>query len=230
MKNIGIRIAVVLQILFCTNYLESQNLTVGAHAGVNFQNITGKDSDGDALENELVARYALGLNLEIALASEYCLQTGLSYSIKGAQKKDDNANLNLAYIELPVNFIFKPALGQHHMLLGFGPYLAYGLSGNYKSEFNGIKLNRKVVYQSNIDYSDLFSTTEVFFAPWDAGLNLLAGFELSSGFSLQFNAQLGLVNINPVVTGFTTDDKSALKNTGFGVSIAYRFIPKNSKI
>ncbi|MEP7195924.1 MAG: outer membrane beta-barrel protein [Saprospiraceae bacterium] len=229
MKIIGIGIAVVCNILFCNSFIGSQTLSVGAHAGLNFQNINGKDSNGDPLKNNLVPRYSLGLNLEIALASEYSLQTGLSYSTKGAKNKDENANLNLAYLELPFNFIFKPALGQHHMLLGFGPYLAYGLSGNLKSEFGGVTLDREVKYQKNIELSDLLSTTQVFFSPWDAGVNLLAGFELSNGLSIQFNAQLGLININPNVNGFTNDE-SAYKNTGFGVSLGYRLNPKNSEI
>ncbi|HEX6426772.1 MAG TPA: PorT family protein, partial [Niastella sp.] len=55
----------------------------------------------------------------------------------------------------------------------------------------------------------------------DFGGNLLAGYELSSKFSVQLNAQLGMSNLEPKIDGKKTDAKA--KNTGFGISFGYRF-------
>jgi hypothetical protein len=55
---------------------------------------------------------------------------------------------------------------------------------------------------------------------FDAGGNLLAGYEFANKLSFQLNAQLGLVNINPEISG---SDKTKYRNTGFGVSLGYRF-------
>ena len=55
---------------------------------------------------------------------------------------------------------------------------------------------------------------------FDAGANFLAGYELSNHFSAQLNAGLGLINL---VNREQGDTKSSLKNTGFGLSLGYRF-------
>jgi hypothetical protein len=49
----------------------------------------------------------------------------------------------------------------------------------------------------------------------------LVGYELSSKISFQLNAQLGMSNLNPKFEGEKPDDKA--KNTGFGISVGYRF-------
>jgi len=57
---------------------------------------------------------------------------------------------------------------------------------------------------------------------FDAGANFLFGYEWSNRFSVQLNAGLGLVNIFTKVEN-NDPGKSSLKNTGFGVSVGYRF-------
>ena len=54
---------------------------------------------------------------------------------------------------------------------------------------------------------------------FDAGANFLAGYEFSNKLSFQLNAGLGLVNILNTESG----DDAKLKNTGFGISLGYRF-------
>ena len=93
------------------------------------------------------------------------------------------------------------------MILGFGPYAAFAVGGKYKPE-NGNDVD--------IEFGDAPSE----FKRFDAGANLLAGYEFSNKLSFQLNAGLGLVNINNRPTG---DSKSTMKNTGFGVSLGYRF-------
>ena len=50
----------------------------------------------------------------------------------------DTANLtattHISYTELPVNLVYKPLLGNGHLLLGFGPYVAYGIMGKLYNE------------------------------------------------------------------------------------------------
>ena len=56
---------------------------------------------------------------------------------------------------------------------------------------------------------------------FDAGGNIFAGYELAGGIFFQFNTQLGMVKINK--DSGISGDKSSVKNTGFGLSIGYRF-------
>jgi len=56
----------------------------------------------------------------------------------------------------------------------------------------------------------------------DLGGNIFFGYELEMGLFFQFNAQLGMIEINPEYTIYP-ESKAAVKNTGFGISAGYRF-------
>lgn len=131
--------------------------------------------------------------------------------MKGAEYKN-GSQTKLSYIEIPLNFVYKPVLGAGNLLLGFGPYVGFGIDGKTESA-NGFETdvefgNDDVVRDPSKDYLKRS----------DAGANLLAGYEFSNKVSVQLNAQLGLANINPENSG-----QAKRKNTGFGVSLGYRF-------
>ena len=197
-------------------------ITFGVRAGVNFQNINGKDAAGDKLENDLTIGFNAGANVEIPVADEFYLQPGVLFTTKGTQDKEDQATakLSISYIEVPINFIYKPQLGNGRLLLGFGPYVAYGIGGKYKLEYGDQSSEIDIDFKSEVTADD---PDNVFYLkPLDAGANLLAGYELNSGLSFQLNAQLGLLDILPSYAG-DEDDDSRFANTGFGVSIGFRF-------
>ena len=210
-----------IAMLSCVLTQTNAQVSFGLTAGGNLQNITGTDAKGDKLSNKLVPRFALGVNLGFMIAPEYSIQPGITFATKGANSADGNTKTNLSYIEVPINFIYKPVFMGGNLLLGFGPYVAYGVGGKVKTTIGGVTVDRKVSYKKTITVENLLSPTNVYYAPLDAGVNFLAGYELSNGISFQINAQLGLVKTNPTVTG-ATSDKTSLKNTGFGVSLGYK--------
>lgn len=201
--------AVVIASLLTTGIFAQQKTTFGIRAGVNFQNLNGKDAEGNKLENKLKTGFNAGVNAEIPVGIDFYLQPGLLFTTKGAKYEPVSgidAKTTISYLELPVNFIYKPELGEGRMILGFGPYAAYGIGGKAKAGDS----------ESDIAFGDQPWETKRF----DAGANLLAGYEFSNKLSFQLNAGLGLVNINNRDEG---DSKSSTKNTGFGVSLGYRF-------
>jgi hypothetical protein len=54
-----------------------------------------------------------------------------------------NTTLKISYLELPLNFLYKPMLGKGHLLLGFGPYVAFGIGGKATYEGGGSSLTKK---------------------------------------------------------------------------------------
>lgn len=184
--------------------------TFGLRAGVNFQNLNGKDAAGNEVNNNVSTGFHAGLNAEIPAGAGFYVQPGLLYSLKGAESENSNSKVHLSYVELPINFVYKPILGTGNMLLGFGPYAAYSVGGNV--EINGIK--RDLDFDANYNVAD----PATYYKKFDAGANLLAGYEFANKLSFQVNAQLGLLDI-----GNDDNDKSKVKNTGFGVSLGYRF-------
>jgi hypothetical protein len=191
--------------------------TFGVRAGINFQNLTGKDGAGNDRDNKIKAGINLGVNAEVPIAPDFYVQPGLLFSTKGAKDKTyRKINTSLSYLEIPINLLFKPELGDGKLLLGFGPYVGIAVGGSYK-DANGNKRDFK--FANKITLAE--ANTDPYARRMDFGGNLLAGYELSSKLSFQLNAQLGMVNLNPKIENYS--DKSKIKNTGFGVSVGYRF-------
>ena len=202
---------------------EDTRTTFGVRAGVNFQNFNGKDSDGDKLENNMIVGFHAGVNVELPVAPDFVLQPGLIFSVKGTESDVDlgTGKVKVNYIELPVNFIFKPVLGNGRLLLGLGPYIAYAIGGTVSLSGSGIDIEQDIKFENDLSESQLIDD-EFYLRPFDAGANLLAGYEFGFGISVQLNAQLGLLKVNPGYDG-NSDDKASVKNTGFGISAGYRF-------
>jgi len=198
----------------------------GLRGGVNFQNINGKDQDGNKLDNSMVTRFNIGVNAEIPVGTDFYFQPGLLFTTKGAKNEKPLLNqemtttINLSYLELPLNFIYKPNLGTGHLIIGFGPYVGFGIGGKVKYEMGGSSQERDVKFKNKVKSAD--PSDVAYFKPLDAGANFLFGYEFGNKLSLQLNTQLGLSKINPEYEN-ATNDKSSFKNTGFGLSLGYRF-------
>jgi Outer membrane protein beta-barrel domain len=195
---------------------QTSGTTFGLKAGVNFQNLTGKDVNGDKLDNKLKTGLSLGANAQIPIATDFYIQPGVEFNQKGAKSNDGNDKASLSYIDVPVSLVYKPALGSGRLILGFGPYIGFGIGGKVESGGN----SADVKFKNDVTISD-FNSGDVFFKRMDAGANFFAGYEMSNKLSLQLNTQLGLAKINPSYEGIP-DDRSSVKNTGFGLSLGYR--------
>ena len=124
--------AVITAALFTTTTIAQSKTSFGIRAGINFQNLNGKNSSGDKLDNKLKTGFNVGVNAEVPVGIDFYVQPGLLLSTKGAKFDEVNGEVtrNLSYIEIPVNFLYKPELGEGRMLLGFGPYAAFAVGGN----------------------------------------------------------------------------------------------------
>lgn len=191
--------------------------TFGVRAGVNFQNVNGENATGDDLDYKLKTGFHIGVNAEVPIAPEFYIQPGLLFSTKGADFDDgDDTKLNVSYLEVPINFLYKPELGTGKLLLGVGPYFGFGVGGKLKSDNGDADIN----FTNEVDAGSPMD--EFPMRRFDAGGNLLFGYEFSNKFSIQLNAQLGMVNFAPDIEGLPDSD-AKMKNTGFGISVGYRF-------
>jgi hypothetical protein len=187
--------------------------TIGITAGVNWNNINGKTSTGDKLDNNVKTGFNAGINVAFPVANGFYLKPGVEYSQKGSDLSNGN-KLTLSYIDIPVNFIYNPDLGTGGMLLGFGPYLGFGVNGKVKSA-DGTE--RKVIFSNHYSSS---KAEDIQFKKLDAGVNFMIGYEFRSKLSAAVKAQLGLMDINPDTN--IPGDETKYRNTGFGVSLEYR--------
>lgn len=201
---------------------EPSKISFGIIGGANYQNLNGKLSSGDKLENDMLLGFHGGVNIQIPIAPEFYFQPGLMYAVKGAKStytflsNDYTSKTKINYIEMPLNMVYKAALGNGFFMLGFGPYVAYGIGGQVVTEGGSVTLENDIEFKSEAGILE-----SPVYKPFDAGANIFVGYEMASGIFLQLDTQFGMLNINP--ERGTADDKSASKNTGFGLSLGYRF-------
>jgi hypothetical protein len=194
----------------------------GILGGVNLQTFNGKNFSGDKLENDMVVGFHAGVNMLVPIVPEFYFQPGLLFTQKGSKNTTGliTSNYSISSIELPLNLVYRGSLGSGYILVGFGPYVSYGIMG--KAKFEGGLLN----YDSDIEYKNVVEIgdplTRTYFKPLDAGGNVFVGYEMAAGIFVQLNTQIGMLNIRPKDERFPTDE-SIIKNTGFGLSLGYRF-------
>lgn len=193
--------------------INRSKISFGIIGGVNFQNFNGKDLTGNTLKNDMIVGYHAGVNAQIPIAQQFYFQPGLMFSAKGSKNVNSllTSTYKLSYLELPLNFVYKAGLGSGYFMLGFGPYMAYAIGGKATFEGGPIKVTSDIIFKEGT------VGDPTYFKPFDAGANIFFGYELSSGLFAQLNTQLGMLNIQP------GDNKSSIKNSGFGLSLGYRF-------
>src|SRR5690606_15565225 len=117
-----------------------------------------------------------GIVGDIPVAPDFYFQPGLLYSAKGAKLENtSDGKLSLNYVEVPLNLVYKPMLGTGRLLMGFGPYVAYGIGGKVENAGieNDVKFEKEAGNAANT----------VYFKPLDAGANILFGYEFSNKLS-----------------------------------------------
>ena len=209
-----------------TQSSENSRISFGILGGVNMQNLNGKSTTGDKLENTMIIGYHAGVNVQIPIVPQFYFQPGLMFSTKGAESNIDlfsstilTSTYKLSYIELPLNFVYKAEVGNGYFMLGFGPYIAYGIGGKAKFNINNTSTEDNIIFAN--EYSSIISSDWKYFKHLDYGGNIFFGYELNNGLSIQLNAQLGLAKINADNTAASS--KSEFRNTGFGLSLGYNF-------
>lgn len=213
------------------NLKESSGIRFGLSGGINLQNFNGTDFWGEKLDNKITPGYHAGVNAIIPVMRGFYIQPGLLFTVKGARKEiielpnksDQNkvtTNIRLSYIEVPLSMLYRPALGDGYILLGFGPYIAYGIMGKVKTRAGNLINQVNVKFKNDVRLDD--PSTYAYYRAWDAGANIFFGYELYQRIYCQMNAQLGFLQVNPSYE-LLSNDQTSYSNTGFGLSVGYRF-------
>ncbi len=223
---------IFIAVLAMTATALQAQVNFGIVAGPNFQNVNGKGFSGEKLENGLIVGFHSGVIASIPIAPDFYFQPGILYSQKGTRsnqfqlptKSTNNefsTTLRISYIEMPLNLLYRPQFGNGHILIGFGPYIAAGIGGSQVYKYGELELTQKIKFVSGVEESD-WDFDHAYYKRFDAGANIFAGYEMEMGLFFRLNAQLGLLNINSELIGYNGNE-SALKNTGFGLSLGYNF-------
>ncbi|MDP9077878.1 MAG: PorT family protein [Bacteroidota bacterium] len=202
----------------------AQTITYGIKGGLNLTQVPvqsttfGVSSSSD----KYLAGFHIGGLVDIGFES-FSIQPGIFYTTKGGNT-DANIDIDfggqqftgtakvktkLNYLEVPVNFIYKVPAGDGKVFFGAGPYIGYGLSGNASVTSN---VNGQTATQ-NQDVK--FGNGDGEIKNPDFGFNILAGYELPMGVTL--NAGYGQSFAG------SSNTSGKVKNQGFQFSVGYFF-------
>jgi hypothetical protein len=203
---------------------------VSIKAGAHYSNLILKAPSGDEQDTQFKPGWQIGLAVDVPLGRALFLQPGLQYSRKGFTQDDswfagtgNDFRVSVNYIELPLNLLYKPSLGSGRLLIGGGPYLAYGRGGTWEADEPVLIGDVMIENNGKVNFiKDLWDGEWGEYSygkPWDYGATITAGYEFFDRLSAQFNVKIGLANLEP----HANDSKAnrTRKNIGFGVSLGY---------
>lgn len=199
MRTTSSLFAVALVSLAAAGSLSAQEriIRVGPTFGVNITKITGDNQEDATTRTGIRA----GGFATIGLGGNFALQPELVYTGKGANYPDDEAEIKIGYIQLPVLARLRIPTGQGKA----APYLIAGPAFAFKA---GCTI---VVEGESMDCDD--TSTEV--AGSDFGLILGAGLEVGQG-RISVRWDQGLKNIN-------ADGPAKVKNRSLTIAVGYAF-------
>lgn len=206
---------VILCCLFICLNVSAQRSRFGIKTGVN---LAWQTQSMQGTERIPLVTTHLTVFTEMRASKHLFIQPGMSLQGKGVSTEtgmtgETRSRVNMMYLEIPINVLYKfdPSYFGR-MIIGGGPYAGLGLNGR---ERNG----SENVFRG-IAGTDGFGNT-------DFGINLIAGTEISSRFSVSLQQSIGLDNVAPA--GYMSPgpadqpSKADIRNRVSSVSIGYRF-------
>jgi len=198
-------------LLALTTCIIAQKASFGVTAGATLSNMHS-NIDGEKDHGKTKPGFTFGFLIDAPVGNKFSIQPALNFVQKGSKDEDpdfdEKMTLNINYIEMPVNLLYRTTHAGNYFFFGGGPAIAYAVSGQLKYEWPGDE--EKYDLNFGNDESDDFK-------PFDFGINALAGYQLKNGLQFSLNYTHGLGNL------MIDSDDGKLKNTSFGLKIGYVF-------
>lgn len=197
--------------------------------GLNLANIT-TSADGRVDEAKMLTSFHIGIINDMPVGDAFSFQAGLMVTGKGSKTEINTTSVNYKltsnplYLELPVNFVFKIPFGNgNRLFLGAGPYIAMGIGGKTKGEYQS--LSGTSSYEKDIEFNndDPFTTGQEDASVnklrrFDYGANALAGFETGK-FMIGVNYGYGLAKIASTQANDDDQNKHRVWSISLGIQL-----------
>jgi hypothetical protein len=177
---------------------------------------TNSRTAGQKISSNSISAFQLGALIDVNITGGLYLQPEVLYIHKGSKGNFFNQFIvitdRVQYIDVPVAVAYKYSLGKGKLMVGFGPYLGFGVGGTRESRANlGITTT---VNETKINFGKEKNADD--YTVTDIGLVFKLGYELSNKFFIQGNYNLGLKDNLP-----GGDDNNFRKHRYFGITIGY---------
>lgn len=192
---------------------QSQEIRLGAKAGVNFSNLSIKGDDGDLKPDGLTSFHIGGL-VEIPVSEKFSVQPEILYSAQGASIKESIEGFSVE-MKYKLDYLSIPIMAKYYVIDGLalelGPQFGILVSakGDYSIEIMGHSES------GSEDIKDSFKTLDI-------GLGIGASYALDMGVFFSARYVLGLMDIGDDGDD-DFDDKVKVKNNVFQLSVGYSF-------
>ncbi|MBS1445258.1 MAG: PorT family protein [Odoribacter sp.] len=187
--------------------LAQENFYWGFRGGMNLSHTVQKADMGADLDYKSKPGFRVGMVVGTGIVKNLSLETGLYFTTLGMKNKliTDEVKFSINYIQLPIQFAFRPDLGKKLRLhVGMGPYVACGVGGKIENR------------SENIDvYGE-----EDYFKRFDVGMSVSGGLCIGK-FFVGLGYDWGLVDI------FTNQFKADIGVIGGGSSEGRRLHNRN---
>ncbi|MDE7456452.1 MAG: PorT family protein [Prevotella sp.] len=189
---------------FFSTTKSDQPITFSVRAGINFANMT-LEAGKVSYSPDTYTGFHAGVAVDFPLLESFYIQSGLYYTVKGAKVEDFKEELtaNPSYLEIPILASYRYNFSEAAQLqVNFGPYLAYGIGGKIKYEYERTSVEE-----------DVFGDDAA--KRFDAGLQIGAGVTIAQHYYVGCGYQFGLTDIGR--------DGIEVKNKNFFISLGYQF-------
>ena len=153
-----------------------------------------------------------GLLLDAPIAKKISIRPQLLFSAKGSKyytggsSPGVTSSFILNYLEIPIQLVYGVKAWSGQVVVGAGPYVAYGLSVKQTINLLNQSYENKLTFGSANDQYKQF----------DVGIRLSIGYEPPSGVLLS-------VHYSPSFSNLSNERSSSLNNRTVGFSVGYLF-------
>lgn len=191
----------------------------GVEAGLNLSNSSW---DAGSLDKKARVGFQVGVTADYAITDEWYLQSGLSFTTKGAKVEGESniggdvitrgkLTVNQMYLQLPVYAAYKiEVMPGTRIVFNAGPYVAYGVGGKTKLSGSIPIINGGANIEDDINTFG----GEGILNRFDFGLGAGVGVEFGH-IVANIRYELGLVNIG--------QDNLDYKNRNAALTVGYKF-------
>ncbi len=176
---------------------QAQNkVQFGVKGGLNIANLTGEDVEN----SDARTAFHIGAMAEIPLSEKFSFQPEILYSSQGIKENDENAELKLDYLNVPIMMKYYVA---DKLSIELGPQFGLLLSADAKVEGEG-----------EGDVKELFND-------FDFGAGLGLGYKVGNGLNFGLRYNRGLSRVFDDTLFFAEETKAF--NSVFQFSVGYLF-------
>ena len=199
------KLVFLIIIIGACNGLMAQKTQFGLKMGINTPSLQPTTGFSPGSEDKISIKFLLGVVANIELGESTTLQSGLSFSVKGNKSVEQKntlsfgypvaytteKNVNIHYLELPINLLYNKEVSLGTVYFGGGPYAAYAIGGRVRTIDK-----RNTYYKRGSAEAIEFGNQPTQLKAGDYGINALAGFRLKNGMDFGASYGFGLANIS----------------------------------